>query len=111
MTVRDLGYRAYEGARTPPSHNTWVMLRHGLRRVWGSWLVWTAGIIAIFPPVIACGVLWFVEQAAQAGAGRPNAPSAPLANEWLEMLLYVQMWCFLSVITLRAGAAVIAEDF
>ena len=39
MSVRDLGYRAYEGPRLPASHNTWVMIRHSLRRAWASWLV------------------------------------------------------------------------
>ena len=29
--IHDLGYRPYEGVRLPPSHNTWVMLRQGLK--------------------------------------------------------------------------------
>lgn len=107
MTVRDLGYRAYEGKRLPPSHNTQVLLRHGMRRAWGSWLVKITAFLAWIPPVLFMGELaiqfWFSGgEATLDGAG---------AGERVNRLIYVQLWLFVTMITLGAGASALSEDF
>ena len=59
MSVRDLGYRAYEGPRLPASHNTWVMIRHSLRRAWASWLV-KLPVFFCLGTTVVLGIYYFV---------------------------------------------------
>lgn len=108
MTIRDLGYKPYEGARLPPSNNSWVMLRQGLARAWGSWLVKIAIFLSIFPPLIACLAV---------GAGRYLASQMGQPDETIELgsnalrqVFRYETWLVVSLITLGAGAAAIAED-
>ena len=62
MTIRDLGYRGYEGDRLSPSHNTLVLLRHGIRRAWASWLVKIA-IFCFWIPMLCFGFRTLVDPA------------------------------------------------
>lgn len=105
MTVRDLGYRPYEGVRLPPSNNTWVMLRQGLARAWASWLVKIAVFLTCGPTLIAAvyvvGIRMIMgEEAALQIDG----------TEVLRTLYRAQTWLVVSLITLGAGAPAIAED-
>ena len=106
MSVRDLGYRAYEGPRLPASHNTWVMIRHSLRRAWASWLV-KLPIFFCLGTTIVLGIWYFAATvfAAQSGSGE-TFDAAPLVRN----LVTAQMWLFLPFITLGAGAGAIAQD-
>lgn len=110
MAIRDLGYRPYEGARLPASHNTWVLLRHGARRAWGSWLVKLAvfgGFLPALFAVAAVGIaFWFGQQMGEGGP-RGDLVEAP---KMMRLLFDVQLWLFLTMITLGAGAGAIAED-
>ena len=110
MAVRDLGYRAYEGERLPASNNNKVLLRHGLRRAWGSWLVKIAAFTCWVPPLIAMALVAFmvfmVPQAAQPGQELPQLPAAEIVRD----LFWWQMWLLVPLVTLGAGAAAIAED-
>jgi ABC-2 type transport system permease protein len=112
MTVRDLGYRAYEGALRPPSDNTWVLLRYGLWRIWGSWINRLAVVIGILLPTVVFGVFDVVRwQLAQM--------NPQMAEQWnrldpapeLRSVVGMTFWFFVTVITMRSGAGVIAEDF
>lgn len=109
MGLRDLGYKAYEGERLPPSRNTWVLWRHGLGRAWGSWLVKVAAFTAWLPPIIAMAVLGFsfwLNQQMPPGAEPPELPVTGIVRgiyDW-------QFWLFITMITMGAGASVIAED-
>ena len=117
MTVRDLGYRAYEGELRPASQNTWVMLRHGLWRIWGSWL----NRLVVFFFWIPFAVYAVMAAIRFFGAG--PAPAAPPDDapaiiqwwlsppaEWMRELTGAQFWLFAVPITLRSGANVIAAD-
>lgn len=113
MTIRDLGYRPYEGGRLPASHNTWVMFRHALSRAWGSWMVKIAAFLGWVPPVVALaavGLRWWVgQQMAQAGA--PLEEMAPLdGGDTVHSLYLWQLWLFGLMVTLGAGASAISED-
>lgn len=117
MTVRDLGYRAYEGELRPASQNTWVMLRHGLWRIWGSW-VNKMVVFFFWIPFLVFMLLAFM-RAGGMGWGPQEIPlDAPDAvrwflsepQVWMRTLAGVQFWCFASVVTLRSGASVISED-
>ncbi|GAB5542719.1 MAG: hypothetical protein RLO52_42980 [Sandaracinaceae bacterium] len=112
MTVRDLGYRAYEGERLPSSQNTWVLLRYGLWRAWGSWIVKLTLIAALVSGLIGAalvaGTWWIRNQTVGAGAG--DLPPLP-GGEITSFFFNLQVWLFATVLTLRSGAGVIAEDF
>lgn len=117
MTVRDLGYRAYEGELRPASQNIWVMLRYGLWRIWGSWL----NRLVVFFFWIPC-VAYVVVTAIRWGLSGPELQPVPddapaLAQwwfsppaEWMRELTGIQFWLFAVPITLRSGADVIASD-
>lgn len=112
MAVRDLGYKPYEGSRLPASHNTWVLLRHGLNRAWGSWLVKIAAFTAWIPPIVAMalvGFFFWLTQNAPPGA-EAQTPELPAAS-FVRSLFDWQMWIFVTMVTIGAGAGAIAEDF
>jgi ABC-type transport system involved in multi-copper enzyme maturation permease subunit len=109
MSLRDLGYRPYEGERLPPSHNTWVLWRYGISRAWASVLVklsvffgWVPGAIGL----VAVGIFFYLQR-----QGQVADPSTVHPEEWVARLLFVQMWIFAGAVTLGAGAGAIAEDF
>lgn len=122
MTVRDLGYRAYEGELLPASHNTWVLLRYGLWRIWGSWINKAVVFTAILPMlglVGAVGLRFLVYGRDLPVLEQPRSfvdalllfmlPPEPAAM--LRLLTGIQFWFFVTVLTLRSGSGVIAEDF
>jgi hypothetical protein len=108
MTVRDLGYRPYEGARLPPANNTWVMLRHGLSRAWASWLVKIAVFLSMAPMLVAAAAvaiaLYFTRSQG------PEAADAFDATQPLRYLYAAETWLSVSLLTLGAGAPAVAED-
>lgn len=109
MTVRDLGYRPYEGARLPPSNNAWVMLRHGLSRAWASWLV----KIAIFlsgGPLLVFAVYVVLRLWMTRSMGATDALDDFDGSEPLRLLYTSETWLAVSLLTLGAGAPSIAED-
>ena len=109
MTVRDLGYRAYEGTRLPASQNTWVMLRHGMKRIWSWWVI----IIAI----LACGIpagAALIGAAVELGFFSVSSGSGPeplAAASWIRWVIGFQTWVFVTLLTVISGAGVIAQDF
>ena len=109
--IRDLGYRSYVGDRLPPSHNAKVLLRHGLRRAWGSWLVKLAAFLGWVPPLIALALVgiryWFASGPA---VGQIAPLDAASAGKILDTIYWWQIWLFVTMVTLGAGAAVIAQD-
>lgn len=114
MTIRDLGYRPYEGVRLPPSHNTWVMLRQGLMRAWASWMVKVAVILCLVPSlligtVVAARRLLFNEMGADADAVPEDAIFFGVTV--MRTVFVSQTWLFVSLVTAGAGATAVAEDF
>lgn len=109
MTVRDLGYRAYEGELLPSSHNTWVLLRYGIWRIWGPWINRIAIISAILPVLGFALIAGFRFLTSGREIHDPLLPTDPVA--WLLFLTGIQFWFFVTVVTLRSGASVVAEDF
>lgn len=108
-TVRDLGYKPYVGKRLPASNNSMVLFRHGMRRAWGSWLVKTCVFVGWLPMVAfmvaAAAQLWFGNQTEGAAAFDDVE-----AARWVNRLIFVQIWAFVSMITFGAGAGAISED-
>jgi hypothetical protein len=108
MTVRDLGYKPYEGERLPASHNTTVMLRQALRRAWASWLVKLSVFLA-FGPLLVFGAIYLVYTFVLARASGGGAPPFEAGN-FVRDLVRWQTWLFVLPVTLGAGAGAIAED-
>ncbi len=109
MSLRDLGYRPYEGERLPPSHNAWVLFRYGVSRAWASVLVklsaffgWVPGAIGL----LGVGLFFYLER-----KGQVADPDQVHPEQWVARLLYAQMWLFGFAVSLGAGAGAIAEDF
>lgn len=127
MSVRDLGYRAYEGELLPASHNTFVLLRYGLWRIWGSWINRVLVVAAIFIDIGWCILplarFGLLDVFNPEGGGRelPDVPpDAPGMVQWFfsadpgvfsRPFVAFQIFFFVSIVTLRSGAGVIAEDF
>lgn len=114
MTIRDLGYRPYEGIRLPPSHNTWVMLRQGLMRAWGSWMVKVAVLLCIVPSlliatVVAARRLLMNEMGAEGDAVPEDAIF--FGVQVMRIVFATQTWLFVSLVTAGAGSTAVAEDF
>ena len=113
MTVRDLGYRAYEGELRPASQNTWVLLRYGLWRIWGSWV--NKLVVFFFWIPAAFYIAAAVARWAILGPDLPAEPEegswwlSPPA-EWMRYLTGAQFWFFVVPVTLRSGAGIIAAD-
>ena len=108
MSVRDLGYRAYEGERLPASRNTWVMLRHSLSRAWASWLVKIALFLSI-GPLLVVGTLYAINVFVFAPMAHVET-SAIDAGKLVRTLYGWETWIFVLMITIGAGAPAIAED-
>ncbi|HJL17370.1 MAG TPA: hypothetical protein RMH99_17005 [Sandaracinaceae bacterium LLY-WYZ-13_1] len=114
MTVRDLGYRAYEGELLPSSHNSWVLLRYGLWRIWGSWVNKIVVFFFWFPCVVYVGLALFryfivgpemPPEAVEEGGWFAGPP-----GEWMRYLTAAQFWFFAIPVTLRSGAGIVAGD-
>ena len=114
MALRDLGYKSYEGERLDASRNTAVLLRHGFRRAWGSWFVKIAAFTCWVPPLVGLGLLgiqlWIAKQMLAGGAA--SAARAPNIQVpfWVRGIFDWQFWLFVTMISVGAGASMIAED-
>ena len=91
MTVRDLGYRAYEGELRPASQNVWVMLRYGLWRIWGSWMNRLVVFFFWLPFVLYAGMAW-------------REPLVAALTAGCLALTRLRNWPFLAVATLAGSA-------
>lgn len=114
MTIRDLGYRPYEGVRLSHSHNTWVMLRQGLARAWGSWMVKIAVLLCVIPPLLIATVIGaqrFFMGAMDPSSGEPGDDAIFVGVQAMRLVLTTQTWLFVSLVTAGAGSTAVAEDF
>jgi ABC-2 type transport system permease protein len=108
MSVRDLGYRAYEGRRFPASHSLSVLYRYAIYRAWRSWLVKLGVLAAVFPLLGFVGVAVFLAQTKMQMQG--GAEIAIEAREFVRNLQRWELWMSVSLITLGGSASVVAED-
>lgn len=101
MTLRDLGYRPYDGPRLPPSNSTWVMFRYGLSRALSPLGVKILLGLTIFPGLIFALGAFF--------AARFSPENFEL-EELIKWSFWVQTWFFVGLAGLLAGASAISED-
>jgi hypothetical protein len=108
MTIRDLGYKPYEGERLPASHNTVVLLRQAMRRAWSSWLVKLSVFLGL-GPLLVFGAIYLVYTFVLARGTNSGSPPFD-AGAFVRDLVRWQTWLFVLPVTLGAGAGAIAED-
>ena len=106
MSIRDLGYRPYDGERHPAEKNTWVILRHSLGRAWRSWIV---KLTLLFSWIPVIGFI-LVTRAANMVQEQVGDSSGFDAKPWLDWLLHTQWLSAAFVIALASGAGAIAYD-
>lgn len=113
MSVRDLSYRAYEGARRSASDNLWVLARFGIGQVWSSWVAKVLFLLAFGPSLIATSLVlaFFWATSAQAGPGAAPSESPVDAALVLRILMRIQLWLFVSFLTTRYGSGILTKDF
>lgn len=109
MAIRDIGYRPYDGPRLPPTNNIWVMLQHGIRRAFASWLVKLVIFFGWIPGAIGVAAVFFVAQTPK-GDAMPVLFSSVSPAELCFYMLGIQMWATIAPISLGAGANAISED-
>lgn len=102
MTLRDLGYRPYEGIRLPPSSSTWVMFRYGLRRAFDSTALKLLYATSLF---LMLAVTAFASLAVRIG----GAESFEF-KDVVGVVLGLQTWFFVGTSALLAGSTAITED-
>lgn len=102
MTLRDLGYRPYDGPRLPPSSSTWVMYRYGLRRAFDSLLLKVLLGLSLLPafviPLVARVSLMMARE------GQFDF------STYVATALSLQTWFFVGLTGLLVGSTAIAED-
>lgn len=101
MTLRDLGYRPYDGPRLPPSSSTWVMYRYGLRRAFSSTGVKLLMGLSIFPGLLI-GIA--------ASISVRMSPATFEFEAFISSAFATQTWFFVGMASLLAGATCITED-
>lgn len=116
MTIRDLGYRPYDGPRLPPSNAAWVLLRYGLWRTWASWLVKLATFTSWLPVIGFAIGSWAANSAMEAVSPEAQQMLPEIVRFFadeprtLSSLLGLETWFFVSLVTVGAGAGAIAHD-
>jgi len=112
MTIRDLGYKRYDGPRLPHRSRYRVLIGRTLSLAWASGLVKTAMILGMFPMVVCGVVIFFKVKAMQMIASQPMAAAAAGiklddASSWVFYCVYwCQLWFAFAMSVLVAAPAV-----
>jgi hypothetical protein len=110
MTIRDLGYKRYDGPRLPHRSRFRVLIARTLSLAWASGLVKTTLILGMFPMVV-CGVILFLKVKLQqelVSRGAPIKIEDP--GFWVFYCVYwCQIW-FAFAMSLLVAAPAISED-
>jgi ABC-2 type transport system permease protein len=103
MTLRDLGYKPYDGPRLPPSSSTWVIYRYGIRRALDSTTLKLLLGVSIFPGLVAALIAFI--------ALRFSGDIAEFElDSYISFLFGLQTWFFVGLASLLVGSTAIAED-
>ena len=110
MPIHDLGYKPYVGVRRPPQSNYGTLARQGLRRAVAPFVVKASLVLACFAVVIyplayLIGSMGRVTTSAgtQRGLGITAEGFVRGVFDW-------QVWLFVFIITIAAGASAVADD-
>jgi ABC-2 type transport system permease protein len=115
MTIRDVGYKPYEGPRLPHRTRYRVLIRRTWSLHWSSGLLKAAFIVGMLP-MLVCGVwivvkLWAARQLAATGV--PAEMLAEKLGNPADWIFYCMFWCqiwFAFAISLLAAAPAISDD-
>ena len=109
MAIRELGYRPFEGTRRPPSRNLFVLLRRFLVDGWRAWPVKVALLLCWAPALIVI-VLTVLHYLATQEIGSFDNVEGLKPSRWLHTLVIWELWIFVGMVTVGAGATAIGRD-
>lgn len=110
MTIRDLGYKAYEGARLPKSARQMLLTQRSLALSWAPGLVKATMIVGMLPLLVCAVILYFKVKARMVIIGAGGPMTADDATNWIYYGIYwCQLW-FAFAMGLLVAAPAIAGD-
>lgn len=119
MSIRDIGYRPYDGPREPHRRRYLVLVTQALARAWGVRMVKLTLLGALFPMVVFGAVMVIklkaIQIAGEHGGGMLRIQGAPgdLLEDPAELVFscffWSQLW-FSLALSLRVAAPAVAED-
>ena len=110
MSIRDLGYKAYEGKLLPHRSRYLVLVWHTLALAWSARLIKLTLIASLFP-MLVCGAVMFGKlklMHSLSGANVPIRLEDP-GSLVFTLFYWCQIWFALSI-SLRVGAPAVADD-
>lgn len=111
MSIRDLGYRAYDGPRLPLRNRYRVMVWRALASAWsGSRLLRMLLILSPLPAVIFGVVMYLGLKAAQLTGGAQILADAPSPAELVYHCYFSSQIWFSFVISMIVAAPAVADD-
>lgn len=110
MPIHDLGYKPYVGVRRPHSANTWTLARQGLRRAVAPFVVKASLILACFAVVIYPLAYLVASLGRVRTSGGAERGLGITAEGFVRGVFDWQVWLFVFVITIAAGASAVADD-
>lgn len=110
MTIRDLGYKRYDGPRLPPRRRYAVMTSRTLSLAWASGLVKATLIVGLLPLLVCAVIMYFKLRMQQALGGKSLPIKFEDASAWI---YYCGYWCqvwFGFAMGMLVAAPAISED-
>jgi ABC-2 type transport system permease protein len=110
VPIHDLGYKSYVGVRRPHSANTWTLARQGLRRAVAPFVVKASLILACFAVVIY-PLAYLISSLGRVTTRSGTERGLGITAEgFVRGVFDWQVWLFVFIITIAAGASAVADD-
>lgn len=110
MTIRDLGYKAYDGARLPQGARQLLLVKRSLALAWAPGLVKATMIVGMVPLLVCAVILYFKVKARMVIMGAGGPATADDATNWIYYGIYwCQLWFAFAMGLLTAATAVAGD--
>ncbi|MBW2731988.1 MAG: ABC transporter permease subunit [Deltaproteobacteria bacterium] len=110
MTIRDLGYKPYEGDRLASRARQMLLTKRSLALAWAPGLVKATMIVGLLPLLVCAVILYFKVKARMMIMGAGGPATADDATNWIYYGIYwCQLW-FAFAMSLLVAAPAVAGD-